>query len=247
VTGRIRTVKPDFFKHEGLHELGVRSGFGPLIRVAYAGLWCQADREGRFRWRPNILRNEISPWDDVDFESLLEELRAAGYIVRYEVGGESYGFIPTFPKHQRPNHREAESQLPPPPGHEPAAGAEERPGMPGQAQASPGTPGGKGTGTGREGNRELEVEGEPSPPARDGGGSSSQPRRRSSLEWDQSVDLMRRMGFDEDTIERVERCSLDAIDLYRLVRDVHDNRRVKNKAAYLVGAIKAIERGEETR
>ena len=113
---RMRMISPRFFTDAKLFDAESASGF-PLM-LAFAGLWCQADREGRFRWRPRLLRNEICPWDEVDFGGLLEALGAAGYIVRYDVGGESYGFIPTFLKHQRPNHREAESQLPPPPGHE---------------------------------------------------------------------------------------------------------------------------------
>ena len=43
---RIRTIKPEFFRHEGLYELEQETGFA--IRVAFAGLWTACDREGRF-------------------------------------------------------------------------------------------------------------------------------------------------------------------------------------------------------
>lgn len=233
MTGRIRTVKPDFFKHEGLYELGKSSGLGPIIRLIYEGLWCQADRQGRFRWRPRLLRNEICPWDDLDFENAIEKLRAGGYLVKYEVGGETYGVIPTFLRHQRPNHREAESEIPPPPGTAAC------PGTPGHAPASPG-----GTGTELEGKgKELELEGEGSPPARSRS-SIFQTTRRSSREWDQSVELMQRMGFDEDTIDRVERSKVDVLHLYPLLRDTFDKRGIANKAAYVVAALQKMEAGE---
>ena len=47
---RIRTVKPEFFTHEGLFDAEKATKL-PL-RVAFVGLWCAADREGRFRWEP---------------------------------------------------------------------------------------------------------------------------------------------------------------------------------------------------
>ena len=46
---RIRTIKPEFFRHEALYEAEHETGL-PL-RVAYAGLWTAADREGRFQWK----------------------------------------------------------------------------------------------------------------------------------------------------------------------------------------------------
>jgi hypothetical protein len=51
---RIRTVKPDLFRHEGLFDAERASGL-PL-RIAFAGLWTAADREGRFAWSPRTLK-----------------------------------------------------------------------------------------------------------------------------------------------------------------------------------------------
>jgi hypothetical protein len=45
--GRIRTIKPEFFSHEALFD-GERETGLPL-RLAFIGLLCQCDREGRFR------------------------------------------------------------------------------------------------------------------------------------------------------------------------------------------------------
>jgi hypothetical protein len=111
--GRIRTIKPDFFRHEGLFE-AERSTALPL-RVAFAGLWTVADREGRFRWRPRQLKLDVLPFDDLDFERVLNALITGGFIVRYESEGEAYCWIPKWAKHQVINNRELASNLPAPP------------------------------------------------------------------------------------------------------------------------------------
>lgn len=112
---RIRTIKPELFRHEGLFDLEAETKLP--IRVAWMGLFTCADREGRFPWRPRVLKTMILPYDDVDFARLLEVLASHGFIVRYQVEGELYGCIPTFKKHQRfsGNEAQSESQLPAPP------------------------------------------------------------------------------------------------------------------------------------
>ena len=110
---RIRTTKPEFYRHEALFEAEKESGL-PL-RVAYPALWTVADREGRFRWRPRELKLDCLPYDDVDFAVVLAALEKAGFIVAYDVDGQRYGWIPTFHKHQVINQREAPSKLPPMP------------------------------------------------------------------------------------------------------------------------------------
>jgi hypothetical protein len=109
---RIRSVKPEFFRHEGLFEAEKATGF-PL-RVAFAGLWTAADREGRFRWSPRALKLDCLPYDDVDFSRVLDALVTRGFIVRYRVDGNDYGLVPTFTKHQVINNRESPSSLPEP-------------------------------------------------------------------------------------------------------------------------------------
>ena len=51
---RIRTVKPELFKHEELFDTELASGL-PL-RLAFISLFTVADCEGRFKWRPRTLR-----------------------------------------------------------------------------------------------------------------------------------------------------------------------------------------------
>ena len=108
---RIRTIKPEFFKHEELYEAEKETKF-PL-RLAFAGLWCSCDREGRFKWRPNSLKLDIIPYDNCDFSRVLDALATRGFIIEYESDiGERYGYVPSFLDHQVINNRESQSQLP---------------------------------------------------------------------------------------------------------------------------------------
>lgn len=107
---RIRTIKPEFFTHEALFEAEKETGL-PL-RVAFVGLWCAADREGRFRWQPRRLGVQLLPYDQVDFSRVLHACITRGFVVAYRVNGEVFGVIPSFTKHQVINNREAESVLP---------------------------------------------------------------------------------------------------------------------------------------
>lgn len=109
---RIRTIKPEFFRHSGLYDAEKESGI-PL-RVAYAALFTVADREGRFRWRPRELKLDCLPHDDVDFSRVLDALATRGFIVKYTSEDEHFGYIPTFKEHQVINNRERDSSLPNP-------------------------------------------------------------------------------------------------------------------------------------
>ena len=101
--GRIRTIKPAFFKHEELFDLEANSGLP--IRLSFAGLWTIADKQGRFKWKPRAIKSDVLPFDDLDFELILDELVGAGLLIKYEVGGELFGCIASFSEHQRPNSR----------------------------------------------------------------------------------------------------------------------------------------------
>lgn len=107
---RIRTVKPEFFRHEALYEAERDAGL-PL-RLAYVGLWTSADREGRFRWSPRALKLDCLPYDDVDFSRVLDALWTRGFIVKYSVDGVEYGAIPSWAQHQVINNRETASTIP---------------------------------------------------------------------------------------------------------------------------------------
>ncbi len=110
--GRIRTIKPEFFTHEGLFEIEKQSGLP--VRVAFAGLFTVADKEGRFEWKPKIIKLKVMPWDEVSFEAVLSALEASGFVRRYMVGDKVFGFIPSWHTHQRVKADEAQSRLPDP-------------------------------------------------------------------------------------------------------------------------------------
>jgi hypothetical protein len=109
---RIRTIKPDFFLHEGLAELT------PLHRLLFIGLWTLADRDGRLEDRPRRIKAALFPWDDCDIDALLADLDAADLIQRYEANGDAYIAIPSFQKHQRCHPKETSFGLPAPQSRE---------------------------------------------------------------------------------------------------------------------------------
>jgi hypothetical protein len=108
---RIRTIKPEFFKHGDLYDAEQETGL-PL-RLAFAGLWCLCDREGRFRWKPREMKLDILPYDDVDFSRVLHALATRGFLVQYECDGVMYGWVPSFTQHQSINNKETASVIPP--------------------------------------------------------------------------------------------------------------------------------------
>lgn len=109
---RIRTIKPEFFRHEELFEAEKASGL-PL-RIAFAGMFTVCDRDGRFKWQPRVLKLDVMPFDDVDFAAVLDALADHGFIEKYSVDGCTYGHIPSWSKHQHVNQREPESTIPAP-------------------------------------------------------------------------------------------------------------------------------------
>lgn len=110
---RIRTIKPSFFRHGELFDAEQQSGL-PL-RVAYAGLWTIADREGRFKYKPRDIKVEVLPYDDVNMEQVLTALEAGAFIQTYTANGQKYAYIPAFSEHQHINKNEPISTIPAPP------------------------------------------------------------------------------------------------------------------------------------
>jgi len=103
---RARNIKPGFFKNEELAECE------PLVRILFEGLWCYADREGKFEWRPKRIKAEILPYDNVDINGYLTELQQRNLVKRYSVNGTHYGQVVNFLKHQHPHHTEKDSEIP---------------------------------------------------------------------------------------------------------------------------------------
>ena len=109
---RMRCIKPGICVNEDLAALG------PYAYVLFTGLWMYADREGRFEWRPGKIKAAVMPlWDEVPIsavEKLLKSLWEKGFIRRYEIEGVMYGYIPNWPKHQKPHKNEQCSCIPGP-------------------------------------------------------------------------------------------------------------------------------------
>lgn len=97
---RIRTIKPEFFKHDGVAALPA------LTRILLIGLWSMADGWGRLQDRPTRIKVEVLPYDDIDVDDELSRLHEAGFIVRYSVGDERLIEIPKFRQHQNISGKE---------------------------------------------------------------------------------------------------------------------------------------------
>lgn len=95
---RIRTVKPDLFRHEDLFDAEMESGL-PL-RLAFIGLFTVADCAGRFVWKPRTLKLDVLPHDLIDFAQVLNALERHGFIQSYEVDGMKYGRITRWSRWQ---------------------------------------------------------------------------------------------------------------------------------------------------
>lgn len=105
---RARNIKPGFFDNVKIGKTN------PLSQILFLGLWCYADREGRFEWEPERIKVKVFPYRKVDLTARLEELVKLGFIVKYTVNNLTYGYIPTFLSHQKPHYKEKSSKIPPP-------------------------------------------------------------------------------------------------------------------------------------
>lgn len=105
---RIRTIKPEFFRHEGLQDLeAANQGAHPML--VFAALWGHCDKLGRFEWKPRTLKLDILPFLSFDMAATLDLLRAAGFIRKYRADdGREYGEINSFEKHQRISGKESQ-------------------------------------------------------------------------------------------------------------------------------------------
>lgn len=110
---RPRTIQPGYGGHWGLYQLEERTGLP--IMLTYALLWGCCDRSGRFEWKPDELKRNTVPHHRCDMRDVLRALEESLQVVRYQVAGRSYGWLPTLTVHQPINVRETVSKLPAPP------------------------------------------------------------------------------------------------------------------------------------
>lgn len=97
---RIRTIKPEFWRHEDLSELPAET------HMLAAALLNYADDEGYFNANPKLVKAECCPLreDAVSVHDSLTDLSNLGYIRLGEGSdGKQYGQVVTFADHQRIN------------------------------------------------------------------------------------------------------------------------------------------------
>jgi hypothetical protein len=105
---RIRSVKPEFFRHKGIQILE-RDNPGQYPMLVFEGLWTACDKQGVFIWDNDYLHLDILPFIQFDFERTMDLLEASGYVVRFQYNQKQYGYIPSFLTHQRISGEEAKT------------------------------------------------------------------------------------------------------------------------------------------
>lgn len=114
---RIRSVKPEFWVDRSF----VRKVPNRDARFLYMALWNLADEHARLMGDPAYVKGQAFPYVEDDdltpkvVDDLLDMLATAGRVVRYEVDGDPYLFLPRLAKHQRLESAKVPSRLPPPP------------------------------------------------------------------------------------------------------------------------------------
>src|SRR5215207_726572 len=104
---RIRSVHPALFTDESFVSLS------DSAQIFWVGLWCEADDQGVFEWKPLTLKMRIRPAATYDIEPIMGELEVANCIKPFEFDGRRFGVIRNFAKHQRPKSPKDVHPLPP--------------------------------------------------------------------------------------------------------------------------------------
>jgi len=177
---RIRTLKPEFFHHEGIAS---QPFAGRLLAI---GLLQLADNQGRLRWMPKAIEAHVFPHDPgVDVAALMAGLETIGYARRYSVDGRMFAVVEKFREHQRITGKEAayQSKIPAP---DEGQALDARPGSSGETpDRFPGKHG-SAQGTGEQGNRGTGEEEPPKPPT---GGKKKSAKRAASTAANRVFDL----------------------------------------------------------
>jgi hypothetical protein len=95
--GRIRTIKPDFWRNDGLSSCSAEAA---LLAI---GLLNCADDDGFFLANPKLIEADVFPLRELSGSTteLLKELQSIGYISLFlGSDGKRYGCVVSFAKHQ---------------------------------------------------------------------------------------------------------------------------------------------------
>ena len=107
---RRRMIDPEFWSDEKIGSLGRDA------RLLFIGMWNFADDEGIIKSRPELLKSNIFPYDDIssqDVSACLEEIKKQFLVFTYQRVGQNYAIIGNFKKHQTIN-KPTPSKLPHP-------------------------------------------------------------------------------------------------------------------------------------
>lgn len=161
---RIRTIKPEFYRHEELQDLEIKH---PHLRpmLVFSALWGHCDKNGVFEWKPRQMQLDIIPfiWEATG-KQLVDSLMllvSHHFIKTLTDGNKAYGFISSFKDHQRVNGKEAQAgALHPCPENMTGVFFDAKgkipPGkQPGSTGEATETTGREGKGIGKEGNKEV--------------------------------------------------------------------------------------------
>lgn len=93
---RIRSIHPGLWTDEAFVTLS------PFARLLLIGMWNECDDKGTFAWSPLQMKMRVLPADNVDAVALMAEIEAAGFLLKYYVGGKPFGAVRNFTRFQRP-------------------------------------------------------------------------------------------------------------------------------------------------
>jgi hypothetical protein len=85
---------PELMQYYQLYE--AEQDYKLPLRLAFIGLLGCCNEDWVFQWRPRHLKVCALPYDDVDFEKVLEALIEREFITKCEVQGKPYGSILPF-------------------------------------------------------------------------------------------------------------------------------------------------------
>ncbi|TAJ46281.1 MAG: hypothetical protein EPO52_17235 [Herbiconiux sp.] len=111
MAGRIRSIKPEFWRSEDVVALPVPA------RLTFIGLWTYVDDFGNGNANPKVVKATVWPLDDdVTPEAIrghIDLLVAGGQVDIYEANGRQYLSISNWEKHQKVD-RPSRSNIPAP-------------------------------------------------------------------------------------------------------------------------------------
>lgn len=98
---RIRSIHPGIYTDEAWASVSVAA------RWLGMGICTEADDNGTFEWKPLQLKMRVFPVDNVNVADLLDELEAAGVVMRFAAEGRALGSLKNFCRFQRPRKPKA--------------------------------------------------------------------------------------------------------------------------------------------